>query len=167
MKSRGTVVDADDLIEDMIASAKEQTEALGKIDDFTDEEKTILFRTIGLGALKFFLLSRSKREILFDPKRKYRFTWLYRLICTIYVCTHPKYFRKVNAQWTIDKGLSTMDYQLHSTEKELIKILYKYEMTLQESCKEMNPAKLLDYVYDIAKTYNKFYNDCSILSARK
>ena len=64
MKSReGTVVDADDLIDDMIAAAKEQTEALGKIDDFTEEEKIALFKTIGLGALKFFLLR-------VDPKKR-------------------------------------------------------------------------------------------------
>ena len=167
MKSReGTVVDADDLIEDMIASAKEQTEALGKIDDFTDEEKTILFRTIGLGALKFFLLRVDpKKRILFDPKESIDLHGYTGPFVQYTYARTRSILRKVNAQWTIDKGLSTMDYQLHSTEKELIKILYKYEMTLQESCKEMNPAKLIDYVYDIAKTYNKFYNDCSILSA--
>jgi arginyl-tRNA synthetase len=96
MKSReGTVVDADDLIADMIAHAKEQTEALGKIDDFTEDEKTALFQTIGLGALKFFLLRVDpKKRILFDPKESIDLHGLHWTICAIYLRSYTKYFAK-------------------------------------------------------------------------
>ena len=169
MKSReGTVVDADDLIADMIEHAKEQTEALGKIDDFTEDEKTALFKTIGLGALKFFLLRVDpKKRILFDPKESidlHGFTGPF--VQYTYARTRS-ILKKVNGQWSMDNGLSTIDYTLHASEKELIKVLYKYTIILEDSCKEMNPAKLIDYSYEVAKTYNKFYNDCPILAAEK
>ena len=169
MKSReGTVVDADDLIADMINIAKEQTEALGKIDDFTEDEKTALFKTIGLGALKFFLLRVDpKKRILFDPKESidlHGFTGPF--VQYTYARTRS-ILKKVNGQWSMDNGLSTIDYTLHASEKELIKVLYKYTIILEDSCKEMNPAKLIDYSYEVAKTYNKFYNDCPILAAEK
>jgi arginyl-tRNA synthetase len=169
MKSReGTVVDADDLIDDMIASAREQTEALGKIDDFTEQEKSALFRTIGLGALKFFLLRVDpKKRILFDPKESIDLQGYTGPFVQYTYARTRSILRKVNGQWSIDNGLSTMDYQLHPIEKELIKVLYKYTIALADSCKEMNPAKLIDYVYEVAKTYNKFYNECSILAAEK
>jgi arginyl-tRNA synthetase len=168
MKSReGTVVDADDLIADMIETAKEQTEALGKIDGFTEEEKLALFRTIGLGALKFFLLRVDpKKRILFDPKESidlHGFTGPF--VQYTYARTRS-ILNKAN-QSTINSQPLTIDYTLHPTEKELIKVLYKYSIILDDSCKEMNPAKLIDYTYEVAKTYNKFYNDCPILAAEK
>ena len=169
MKSReGTVVDADDLIADMINIAKEQTEALGKIDDFTEDEKTALFKTIGLGALKFFLLRVDpKKRILFDPKESidlHGFTGPF--VQYTYARTRS-ILRKTSQQSNIDHRPSTIDYTLHASEKELIKVLYKYTIILEDSCKEMNPAKLIDYSYEVAKTYNKFYNDCPILAAEK
>ncbi len=169
MKSReGTVVDADDLMDDMIEHAKEQTEALGKIDDFTEEEKTVLYKTIGLGALKFFLLRVDpKKRILFDPKESidlHGFTGPF--VQYTYARTRS-ILRKASQQSTLDNESLNINYQIHATEKELIKVLYKYEIILEESCKEMNPAKLIDYSYEVAKTYNKFYNDCPILAAEK
>jgi arginyl-tRNA synthetase len=114
MKSReGTVVDADDLIDDMIASAKEQTEALGKIDDFTEDEKSALFRTIGLGALKFFLLRVDpKKRILFDPKESIDLQGYTGPFVQYTYARTRSILRKVNGQWsigngTIDNGLST------------------------------------------------------------
>jgi len=167
MKSReGTVVDADDLIDDMIASAKEQTEALGKIDDFTEEEKTALFKTIGLGALKFFLLRVDpKKRILFDPKESIDLHGYTGPFVQYTYARTRSILRKVNQLLTGDRRLLTVNYMLHPTEKELVKTLYKYPIILADSCKEMNPAKLIDYSYEVAKTYNKFYNDCSILAA--
>ena len=165
MKSReGTVVDADDLIADMINIAKEQTEALGKIDDFTEDEKTALFKTIGLGALKFFLLRVDpKKRILFDPKESidlHGFTgpfvqYAYARTCSI--------LRKAGT--THNSQFMTHDYNLHATEKELIKVLYNYQIVLNDACKEMNPAKIIEYAYDVAKTFNKFFNECPILVA--
>ena len=169
MKSReGTVVDADDLIDDMIASAKEQTEALGKIDDFTEDEKSALFRTIGLGALKFFLLRVDpKKRILFDPKESIDLQGYTGPFVQYTYARTRSILRRVENISTHDSRLTTHDYQLHPSEKELIKVLYKYTIVLADSCKEMNPAKLIDYVYEVAKTYNKFYNECPILAAEK
>lgn len=163
MKSReGTVVDADDLMDEMIASAKEQTIALGKIDDFTDDEKALLFKTIGLGALKFFLLRVDpKKRILFDPKESID---LHGYTGTFVQYTYARtrsILRKGNPS---NSTQLPSNYILHTSEKELSKLLYKYPIILAESCKEMNPAKLVDYAYDVAKTYNKFYNDCPILA---
>ncbi|HRH56491.1 MAG TPA: arginine--tRNA ligase [Chitinophagales bacterium] len=168
MKSReGTVVDADDLIEDMIASAKEQTEALGKIDEFTDTEKEALFRTIGLGALKFFLLRVDpKKRILFDPKESIDLHGYTGPFVQYTYARTRSILRKSQESGSRKHDLSS-SYQLHPSEKELIKVLYHYNIMLNDACKEMNPAKLIDYSYEVAKTYNKFYNDCSILAAEK
>jgi arginyl-tRNA synthetase len=168
MKSReGTVVDADDLIDDMIASAKEQTEALGKIDDFTEEEKNELFKTIGLGALKFFLLRVDpKKRILFDPKESIDLHGYTGPFVQYTYARTRSILRKSQEAGTMNKDLNA-EYKLHPSELELIKVLYKYPIVLADSCREMNPAKLIDYAYEIAKTYNKFYNDCSILAAEK
>ncbi|MFN8238332.1 MAG: arginine--tRNA ligase [Chitinophagales bacterium] len=172
MKSReGTVVDADDLMEDMIVNAREQTEALGKINDFTEAEKSALFKTIGLGALKFFLLRVDpKKRILFDPKESidlHGYTGPF----VQYTYARTKSILRKNR----DAGTGIQDVKsaflakewVHPTEKELIKMLYKYPIVLEECCKEMNPAQLIDYTYEVAKTYNKFYTDCSILAAEK
>jgi arginyl-tRNA synthetase len=168
MKSReGTVVDADDLIDDMIASAKEQTEALGKIDDFTEEEKNELFKTIGLGALKFFLLRVDpKKRILFDPKESIDLHGYTGPFVQYTYARTRSILRKSQEAGTMNKDLNA-EYKLHPSELELIKVLYKYPIVLADSCREMNPAKLIDYAYEIAKTYNKFYNDCSILAAER
>lgn len=168
MKSReGTVVDADDLMDDMIASAKEQTEALGKIEEFTGEEKAALFRTIGLGALKFFLLRVDpKKRILFDPKESIDLQG-YTGPFVQYTYARTRSILRKSPETENKKEAMDAVYDLHPTEKELIKILYKYPIVLADSCREMNPAKLTDYSYEVAKTYNKFYNDCSILAAEK
>jgi arginyl-tRNA synthetase len=169
MKSReGTVVDADDLMDDMIENAREQTEVLGKIEDFSEKEKTALFRTIGMGALKFFLLRVDpKKRILFDPKESIDLHGYTGPFVQYTYARTRSILRKVNGQWSTDNRLSTIDYQLHSSELELIKVLYKYQFILTESCTEMNPARLIDYTYETAKTYNKFYADCPILAAEK
>ena len=166
MKSReGTVVDADDLIDDMLESAKEQTEALGKIDDFTEDEKAALFRTIGLGALKFFLLRVDpKKRILFDPKESIDLHGYTGPFVQYTYARSRSILRKIQEPRA---KIQDTKYQSSPAEIELIKVLYKYEIIVEESCKEMNPAKLIDYTYEVAKTYNKFYNECPILAAEK
>jgi len=169
MKSReGTVVDADDLIDDMLESAKEQTEALGKIDDFTEDEKAALFRTIGLGALKFFLLRVDpKKRILFDPKESIDLHGYTGPFVQYTYARSRSILRRVGEISNLKSQISNLNYEASPAEIELIKVLYKYEIILEESCKEMNPAKLIDYTYEVAKTYNKFYNECPILAAEK
>ena len=169
MKSReGTVVDADELMDEMITTAKTQTEALGKIDDFTDDEKSTLFKTIGLGALKFFLLRVDpKKRILFDPKESIDLHGYTGPFVQYTYARTRSILRKVENTVSRNTQLLAHDYALHSSEKELIKVLYNQPIILEESCNEMNPAKLMDYTYELAKTYNKFYNDCPILAAEK
>ena len=170
MKSReGTVVDADDLIADMISAAKEQTEALGKTDDFSEAEKVELFYTIGLGALKFFLLRVDpKKRILFDPKESidlHGYTGPF----VQYTYARTRSVLRKNTTIILHNAIDDIptSYNLHATELELIKLLYKYPIILEDACKEMNPSKLIDFAYEAAKTYNKFYADCSILAAEK
>lgn len=167
MKSReGTVVDADDLMDDMIAAAKEQTEALGKIEDFNEEEKQTLFKTIGLGALKFFLLRVDpKKRILFDPKESIDLHGYTGPFVQYTYARTRSIWRKYQETQQATNAIATCT--LHPAEKELIKVLYNYPIVLAESCKEMNPAKVVDYAYELAKTFNKFYNECSILAAEK
>jgi arginyl-tRNA synthetase len=126
MKSReGTVVDADDLIDDMIASAKEQTEALGKIDDFTEEEKSALFRTIGLGALKFFLLRVDpKKRILFDPKESIDLQGYTGPFVQYTYARTRSILRRVENISTHDSRLTTHDYSTSSNQKKNLSKYY-------------------------------------------
>ena len=96
MKSReGTVVDADDLVEQMVQIAEQKTEELGKVQDFSSEELKELYETLGLGALKFFLLRVDPKKNDLQSGRKYRHAWVYRSIYTIYLCPDKKYFKKI------------------------------------------------------------------------
>ncbi|HNL85090.1 MAG TPA: arginine--tRNA ligase [Chitinophagales bacterium] len=166
MKSReGTVVDADDLMQDMLELAEQKTREHGKLDDFSEEEKQQLYRTIGLGALKFFLLRVDpKKRILFNPEESidmYGYTGPF--VQYSYARTKSILRKAENGNFT--SATLPADYKLHASEKEIIAKLYNYSAILEESCDGMNPAVLVDYVYEIAKTFNKFYNDCPILKA--
>ena len=163
MKSReGTVVDADDLMDEMIQTAKEQTDALGKIETFSEEEKQQLFEIIGFGALKFFLLRVDpKKRILFDPKESIDLQG-YTATFVQYTYTRTRsVLRKIENE---NIGTWQSSINLSETEKELLIKIYNYSIQLEISCNEMNPAKWIDYIYELAKAYNKFYNDCPILN---
>ena len=99
MKSReGTVVDADDLLDEMTTAAQKQTEELGKVKDFTTEELKGLYDIIGLGAMKFYLLRVDpKKTMVFNPEESIDPSWVYRNFCTIYPCADKKYFKKRTA----------------------------------------------------------------------
>lgn len=168
MKSReGTVVDADDLMDEMIEAAKEQTIALGKVSDFTENELVKLYEAIGLSALKFYLLRVDpKKTILFDPQASidlhgYTATFVqYTYVRTRSIC---RKFKQTNqAEFG---GLEMIDF--HSTELALIKLLYLYPKTIQEAAEEMNPAKVIDYTFELAKLYNKFFAELPVLNADK
>lgn len=172
MKSReGTVVDADDLMQDMIDNAREQTEALGKMNDFSEAEKTALFKTIGLGALKFFLLRVDpKKRILFDPKESIDLHGYTGPFVQYTYARTRSILRRNQESGTGNQGMEQplpAKELVHTTEIELMKVLYNYPIVLEDCCKEMNPAQLIDYSYEVAKTYNKFYTDCPILAAEK
>jgi arginyl-tRNA synthetase len=164
MKSReGTVVDADELMDDMIQTAQERTEELGKVEGFTDEEKKDLYNMIGLGALKFFLLKvEPKKRLLFDPNESIDFQghtgpfiqYTHARICSI--LTKADYKNKIS-----DKYLSP----LTELEKDLIVNLAKYPDVIASAAREYSPAHIANYVFELAKLFNKFYHEESILKA--
>ncbi|MDB5110235.1 MAG: arginine--tRNA ligase, partial [Mucilaginibacter sp.] len=163
MKSReGTVVDADDLIDEMEKTAKEQTEALGKVEDFGEEEKQQLYHTIGMGALKYFLLKVDpKKRLLFDPNESVDFQGH----------TGP-FIQYTHAR--IKSVLKRADYNnnapvnislLADVERELIVTLTLFPGIISEAAEGYNPGIIANYVYELAKAYNKFYHEKSILQA--
>ncbi|MDN3588681.1 arginine--tRNA ligase [Pedobacter aquatilis] len=158
MKSReGTVVDADELIADMIATAQEKTEELGKINDFSEDYKTELYKNIGLGALKYFLLKvEPKKRLLFDPNESIDFQGN----------TGP-FIQYTHAR--IKSLLSKAEYKfevsspksggLLPVELEMIMQLAKYPAEIEIAAKAHSPASLANYLYELAKLFNKFYHE--------
>lgn len=164
MKSReGTVVDADDLIADMIATAKENTEALGKTEDFTADEAQNLYKILGLGALKFYLLRVDPRKrILFNPEESIDLHGYTGPFVQYAYARIQSILRRYAAE---GKTLSTPEItHLDTVEKELIMKLAAYESVIELAAAEMNPAKLVDYIYELAKLYNRFYAELSIFN---
>ena len=162
MKSReGTVVDADDLISDMAKTAKKISEELGKIDDFTDKEKEHLYHTIGLGALKYYILKVDpKKRILFNPEESVDFQGN----------TGPFIqYTYARIQSILRKGeLSVKSSNLkvlHPKEKELIKQLQLFPETIQQAAAHYSPALIANYTYELVKSFNSFYQNVSILGA--
>ncbi|SKB42021.1 arginine--tRNA ligase [Daejeonella lutea] len=164
MKSReGTVVDADDLMDEMIRTAKERTEELGKVEGFTEEEKNKLYEIIGMGALKFFLLKvEPKKRLLFDPNESIDFQGH---TGPFIQYTHAR-IRSVLAKAGYS-GKLTESYSLVLTplEKDLIVNLSKYPDVIAASASEYSPAQIANYVFELAKLFNKFYHEESILKA--
>lgn len=158
MKSReGTVVDADDLIAEMVDTAKQKTEELGKTNDFVEAEKAELYDTIGLGALKYFLLKvEPKKRLLFDPAESIDFQGN----------TGP-FIQYTHAR--IKSLLSRASYQfaqadyanikLTPTELDMIMLLAKYPTEISNAAKAYSPAFIANYLYEVAKLFNKFYHE--------
>jgi arginyl-tRNA synthetase len=164
MKSReGTVVDADDLISDIIQTAKESTEALGKTDDFSEEEAQNLFQTMGLGALKFFLLRVDpKKRILFNPEESIDLHGYTGPFVQYTYARTQSILRRYLKEFS-ELNLPTID-ELEPIEKELILKMAQYSSSIELAAQELNPAKLIDYVYELAKLYNRFYSEVSIFN---
>lgn len=163
MKSReGTVVDADDLMAEMETTAKEQTEAMGKVDGFSDEYKMELYHTIGMGALKYFLLKVDpKKRLLFDPNESVDFQGH---TGPFIQYTHAR-IKSVLSRANYSAELKPAITELAGVERDLIVLLDKYPETIKEAAKGYSPAVMANYVYELAKTYNKFYHEKSILQA--
>jgi arginyl-tRNA synthetase len=162
MKSReGTVVDADDLIDEMEKTAKEQTEALGKVNDFGEEEKQQLYHTIGMGALKYFLLKVDpKKRLLFDPNESVDFQGH---TGPFIQYTHAR-IKSVLSRATLT-GLDTEPTELAPEERDLIVLLTQFPEIISAAAEGYNPGIIANYVYELAKGYNKFYHEHSILQA--
>ncbi len=163
MKSReGTVVDADDLIEEMYVQAKTVSEDAGKLADMSEEEKDGLYKMIGLGALKYFILKVDpKKTMLFDPKESIDFNgntgpfiqYTHARICSI--------LRKAEAQGL--KAELSPDAEFNPKEVRLVKLLSAYPSKVQEAADGFSPAVLANYSYELAKEFNQYYHDTSIL----
>ena len=164
MKSReGTVVDADDLMADMTTTAREISEELGKLDGLSDEEKDGLYRTIGLGALKYFILKVDpKKRILFDPKESVDFAGNTGPFIQYTYARIQSILRKSDFDYTtVISNIS--EKSLHEKEKELIKALAQFPEVVQQAAKSYSPALIANYTYDLVKEYNSFYQSVSIL----
>ncbi len=164
MKSReGTVVDADDLMDEMIRTAKDRTEELGKVEGFTEEDKSKLYEMIGMGALKFFLLKvEPKKRLLFDPNESIDFQGH---TGPFIQYTHAR-IRSVLAKASYqDRLTQTYTQELTRLEKELIVDLAKFPDVIAAAAKEYSPAQIANYVFELAKLFNKFYHEESILKA--
>ncbi len=161
MKSReGTVVDADDLMAEMINEAKIQTESLGKLDDMPNEQKEVLYSQIGLGALKYFLLKVDpKKRILFDPKESIDLQGNTAPFIQYTYARINSVLRKVNVDVSEIK-LNTID--LPKAEKEIIVQLANFPAIIQSAAKERSPAVVANYLFETAKEYNHFYHSSPI-----
>ncbi|MFH1005688.1 MAG: arginine--tRNA ligase [Bacteroidota bacterium] len=166
MKSReGTVVDADDLMEEMIQSAKQTTTELGKTDSLSDEEANNLFCTIGIGALKYFILKvDSKKRMLFDPKESIDFNGNTAPFIQYTYARIKSVIRKAEEQ-NIKYQISDIKYQIVDKEKEILKLFYDFPRVINESAEKYNPGVIANYVYELAKEYNQFYQEIPILKA--
>ncbi len=169
MKSReGTVVDADDLIAQMTDTARTISEELGKIDDFSKEEKEQLYRMIGLGALKYYILKVDpKKRILFNPEESVDFQGNTGSFIQYTYARIQSILRKANENENVMLSLSkqiTSDIILQPKEKELIKIIQQYPETIQLAAENYSPALIANYTYDLVKEFNSFYQNVPILA---
>ncbi len=165
MKSReGTVVDADDLMEEMAGTAEKISQELGKLEGYTQTEKKALYRIIGLGALKYFILKVDpKKRILFNPEESVDFQgntgpfvqYTYARIQSILRKSEPK-------EAGLDQAIPE-DLELHPKEKELLKTLLLFPETIQLAADQYSPALIANYTYDLVKEFNSFYQQVSIL----
>ena len=160
MKSReGTVVDADELMLEMTATAKAISEELGKLDGYSEEEKNDLYNTIGLGALKYFILKVDpKKRILFDPKSSVDFQGNTGPFIQYTYARIQSIIRKATFDYS-----KSVTIELHEKEKELLKQLELYPETIQQAATNYSPAIVANYTYDLVKEFNSFYQNVSIL----
>ncbi|WP_445955056.1 arginine--tRNA ligase [Yeosuana sp.] len=165
MKSReGTVVDADDLIEEMAITAADISEELGKLEGYSDEEKQALYKTIGLGALKYYILKVDpKKRILFDPKESIDFQGNTGPFIQYTYARIQSIIRKADFDYNVI--LSPNEVSLHQKEKELIKQLQLFPEVIQNAAETHSPALIANYTYDLVKEFNSFYQNVSILGA--
>lgn len=162
MKSReGTVVDADDLMEEMYQTAKQKAQELGKLENLDDEEKERSYETVGLGALKYFMLKVDpKKKMLFNPAESIDFNGNTGPFIQYTYARIQSLLGKANYTFREPEG----DIQLNEYEKDLIMQLANYKDIVEKAAETLSPAHVANYVYDLVKTYNSFYQNNQILS---
>ncbi len=162
MKSReGTVVDADDLMDEMIETAKSMSDELGKLGNYSEEEKNNIYRQVGLGALKYFILKVDpKKNMMFDPKESIDFNGN----------TGPfiQYtYARIQSVLTKAGDVSSIvpEIEMNEKEVELAKLVYEFPDIVSDAAESYNPAIIANYLYELTKEFNQFYHDFSILNA--
>lgn len=162
MKSReGTVVDADDLIQNMEDTARSISQELGKLDGYSEEEKKQLYRTIGLGALKYYILKVDpKKRILFNPEESVDFQGNTGPFIQYTYARIQSILRKAD---NVRSSAVEISLDLHEKEKELLKQIQLFPETVQLAAENYSPALIANYTYDLVKEFNSFYQQVSIL----
>ena len=163
MKSReGTVVDADDLMIEMTNTAKEISQNLGKLEGLSDDEKNNIYKTVGLGALKYYILKVDpKKRILFDPKESVDFQGNTASFIQYSYARIQSILNGINFELSKDK----YDRKLEEKEKELIKQIDLFPSVIRGAASSHNPGLVANYVYDLVKSFNSFYQSLPILKS--
>jgi arginyl-tRNA synthetase len=169
MKSReGTVVDADDLIDEMIQTARETSEELGKLDGYREEEIAEVSRIVGLGALKYFILKVDPRKnMVFNPKESIDFNGNTGPFIQYTYARIQSVLRKATEEaqrnlFSVDKRIDP-NVPINEKEENLIQLLSGFPAIVEEAAANFSPAVIANYIYDLVKEYNQFYHDYSIL----
>ena len=162
MKSReGTVVDADELMDGMVSTAKGIAKDLGKLDGMTDQEANELYEIVGMGALKYFMLKVDPRKrMLFDPKESIDFNGNTGPFIQYTYARIQSLKRKHNAEVVMPSAVN-----ITAKEQEIIKLLTEFPAVIQEAAANYSPALVANYVYDLVKEYNTYYQNMAILTA--
>ncbi len=166
MKSReGTVVDADDLMDEMVETARKTTEELGKTQDIGEQEKKHLYHIIGLGALKYFILKVDpKKNMLFNPAESIDFNGNTGPFIQYTHARIRSILRKAGQQRVEGIMPSIEASKLNVKEKNLLKTLYDFPAVVMEASEELSPAQIANYIYELCKEFNQFYHDYSVLN---
>lgn len=164
MKSReGTVVDADDLMDEMHQTAKKLTTELGKVSDFSEQEATELFEIVGMGALKYFMLKVDpKKSMLFNPEESVDFTGNTGPFIQYTHARISSLLRRAKADAIEFEAALETDMVLHQKEVQILQHLHEYPATISLAAENLSPALIANYVYDLVKEYNQFYQEVPI-----
>jgi len=165
MKSReGTVVDADDLIDEMISNARAMSYDLGKLEGLTEEEKEQIFRIIGLGALKYYILKVDPvKNMTFNPRESIDFDGNTGPFIQYTHARIKSVFRKA-AEMGIELPVKTaVDVMVNEKERNILKLIHEFPDVVKNSGEAYNPSLIANYIYDLTKEYNQFYHDYPIL----
>ena len=165
MKSReGTVVDADDLMEEMIATAKETSQELGKLDGLTQEEADDIARIVGLGALKYFILKvDARKNMTFNPKESIDFNGNTGQFIQYTYARIQSVLRKAAESGIVVPGQIPAGIELSEKEEGLIQMVADFAVVVKQAGEDYSPSIIANYTYDLVKEYNQFYHDFSIL----
>lgn len=167
MKSReGTVVDADELIEEMISDARKTSEELGKFADMSDEERNNIARIVGLGALKYFILKvDARKNMLFNPAESIDFNGNTGPFIQYTYARIRSILRKADAEGQFVPTSLASDMPINDKEIELIQKMNEYASVVLQAGKDYSPSGIANYCYELTKEFNQFYHDYSILNA--